>query len=178
MATTKVYCDILDIFGINWSGIHPQQIDCIIQTVNSLELLGGEDKLFGFVGTAYLNDVIAGFFMIQFPTEILSYSIDKTANRETTKPAERVFFTLLPKYGKILIQNRRFEILPISMDAVYRSIYLALLAHGLLTCAILLFSLRQRQVSYIPNPIQWGSLHPLPPAKNWNPYIPGSIPIP
>jgi len=126
MATTKIHCDILDISGVDWGNISSEQINCIIETVNSLELLGNENDLYGFVGTTYLKDVIAGYFMIQFPAEFLSYTLDKTANRETTKPAERVFFTLLPTYGKILLQNRHFEILPIAMDAVYRRLQDAL----------------------------------------------------
>lgn len=126
MASTKIHCDILDIFGVDWSRIQPEQIDCVIQTVNSLELLGDENDLYGFVGTTYIKEVVAGFFIIQFPAQFISYNRDKTASREVTKPAERVFFTLLPRYGKILIQNRRFEILPIAMDAVYSRIQIAL----------------------------------------------------
>jgi hypothetical protein len=116
----------LDISGVEWSNVSPEQIDCILRTVNSLELIGDENDLYGFVGTTYLKDVVGGFFMIQFPTELLSYTLDKVANRETTKPAERVFFALLPKYGKILLQNRHFEVLPISMDAVHRRLQDAL----------------------------------------------------
>ena len=126
MATSKIHCDILDISGVDWGGVSSEQIECIIQTVNSLELLGDENDLYGFVGTTYFKDIIGGFFMVQFPTELLSYSLDKVANRETTNPAERVCFTLLPKYGKILLQNRRFEVLPINMDAVYRRLQDAL----------------------------------------------------
>ena len=118
MGTTKIHCDILDIFGMDWSQVTLEQRECIIHGVHNLELQGDENDLYGFVGTVDLDGVVGGFFMVQFPTELLSYDLDKTANRETTKPAERVFFVLLPKYGKILLQIRHFEILPIDMDAV------------------------------------------------------------
>ena len=122
----KIHCDLLDIYGVNWSNLSTDKIKCIISEIHSMELLGSRDELYGFVGTTDVHDIIGGFFMIQFPTEFLTYDRRKTAKRNQTTPAERVFFVLLPQLGRILLQNRRFQILPIKMETVHSRLKIAL----------------------------------------------------
>ncbi len=109
---------LLDIFGINWADISDDQVDCLISTIQGLQLLEEKDDLYGLVGTETLDNAVAGFFVIQFPTEFLSYKRDKTTTKQVTNPAERVFFVLFPKTGRLLLQNRRFQVLPIDMETV------------------------------------------------------------
>lgn len=115
----KIHCDLLDIYGVDWTGIGGDQIDCIISRIHEMDLMGGADDLFGFVGTTDIDSVVGGFFVIQFPTEFLSYGRNRTAKKKRTTPAERVFFVLLLRDGRVLLQNRRFQILPIDMEAVH-----------------------------------------------------------
>ena len=114
----KIHCDLLDIYGINWADVENDQIECMLSTIEGMRLIEEKDDLYGFVGTETIDHIIAGFFVIQFPTEFLSYKRDKTTTKQTTNPAERVFFVLLPKIGRVLLQNRRFQVLPIDMDMV------------------------------------------------------------
>jgi hypothetical protein len=114
----KIHCNLLDIYGFNWMNIASEQINCIIQSIHSAQLIETANELYGFVGTADAGEVIGGYFIVQFPTELLSFTRDKTALIETTTPAETVLFVLFPRVGRILLQNRHFQILPLNMEIV------------------------------------------------------------
>lgn len=120
--TQKVHCGLFDVLGVDWSSLIPEQVDCIITQIHELELMGGSGELYGFVGTTHIEGVVGGFFIIQFPTELLSYNRDRTPLTEKTSPAEKVLFVLFLEYGKLLLQNRHFQFLPIDMAAVHHRI--------------------------------------------------------
>jgi len=131
----KIHCDLLDIDGINWQNIKQEQIDCIISSIHSQELIEVNDELHGFVGTTDYQDAVGGYFIIQFPTEFLSYEKDKTTNLETITPVERVFFVLLIRSGRLLLQHRNFKILKIDMEAATTRVKTAL-SRVLINCKI------------------------------------------
>ena len=131
----KIHCDLLDIYDINWVDIKDDQIECMLSTIQGMRLVEDKDDLYGFVGTEIVGHVLAGFFVIQFPTEFLSYKRDKTSIKQTTRPAERVFFMLLPEAGRVLLQNRRFQVLPIDMETVQIRFKTAL-SHVFQTCKV------------------------------------------
>ncbi len=133
--TEKIHCDLLDIKGLDWDRVSNEQIECIITAIHNMELMGSKGELYGFVGTADIDSVVGGFFIIQFPTQFLSYDRDRTALRQETTPAERVFFVFFPRDGRILLQNRRFQILPIDMSVV-QSRLKGMLAKVLSSCGV------------------------------------------
>jgi hypothetical protein len=133
--TEKIHCDLLDITGIDWDGVTEDHVSCIIRAIHEMELMDERGELFGFVGTADIDSVVGGFFVVQFPTEFLSYDRDRTAQRQRTTPAERVFFLVLLKAGRVLLQNRRFQVLPIDMSIVQRRLTESL-RHVLQRCGI------------------------------------------
>lgn len=130
-----IHCDLMDINGVNWDSVDEEKISCIIEAIHSMELISNKNELFGFVGTTDVDGVVGGFFVIQFPTEFLTYGRDKTARKAKTIPAERVFFVLFPSHGRVLLQNRRFQILPINMEVVLAK-FKETLARVLLECRV------------------------------------------
>jgi len=145
----KIHCDLLDIFGLDWSQVTPEQVNCTIQAIHNLELIRASDELYGFVGTVDIEDVIGGYFVVQFPTDLLSFSPDKTALTETTNPAETTLFVLFPRVGRLLLQSRHFQILPVTKDFVQDRLKEAL-AQALRICGV------GPVVSLLPTPITVG----------------------
>jgi len=133
--TQKIHCDVFDVFGIDWSQVTSEQLDCIISQTYEAELMGSSDELYGFVGVTHIEKVVGGFFVIQFPTELLSYRRDKTATTEKTNPAERVLVVLFLESGKVLLQNRHFQYLPIDMGVAQERVK-RVLTHILNSCGV------------------------------------------
>lgn len=114
----KIHCDLLDIHGPKWSQISKEKVRCVIDGIHDQKLLGNDEELYGFVGTIDHEQTIGGYFVIQYPTQLLTFKPDKTPLENTTTPAETILFVLFPEEGRILLQIRRFQILPINMEVV------------------------------------------------------------
>ena len=113
----KVYCDLLALYGPDWENLSQEKILHFAQQVHTYpNLLGQEPALYGFVGTRRIaDDIVAGYFAIQYETEELLYKRNKKLNTETRAPFARLFFVLFARTGKVLLQNSKFSGLPLTM---------------------------------------------------------------
>lgn len=66
MALTKIHCNFLEVVGPDWSSLDQDSIQCILDQIRSMELLGEEPELRGFVGTQQIDNITGGFFAIQY----------------------------------------------------------------------------------------------------------------
>jgi hypothetical protein len=112
----KIHCDLLEIIGPDWASMNATRVQCVIDRVRNMELLGEDGEMYGFVGAANVDNVVGGFFAIQFPAEFIKYDRHKELSLDRGNPFERLFFILFPS-GKLLMQNRRFRVIPIDMSA-------------------------------------------------------------
>jgi hypothetical protein len=118
MLATKIHCDFMGIYGPDWAKLSQEQIDCLIEAVQRGEMLGTEGQLRGFVGTVRYENVVGGFFAIQYPDERLYYDRTKQLKRVQDTPFERVFFVFFAGTGKLILQNRKFADIPLKMTTV------------------------------------------------------------
>jgi len=119
---TQIHCDLREIYGPEWTSLSDDQIKCIANRIHkSEELFGGEPQLFGFVGTRKIgDDIVGGYFAIQYSDEEFHYTKNKKLNKKHNNPFERVFFILLSRSGKVLLQNTKFVGIPLNMHIALR----------------------------------------------------------
>jgi hypothetical protein len=115
--TEKIHCDLLALYGPNWAELSPDKAPCIAEGVHTFpKMMGSEFELFGFVGTRRIaNDIVGGYFAIQYTNEEFLYSREKKLNIENRVPFARLFFVLFCKTGKVLLQNSKFAGIPLTM---------------------------------------------------------------
>lgn len=116
MQAQKIHCDFFEIVGLDWNSVDDVKARQIVQTIESMEFLGKEPDLNGFVGTATLDTIIGGFFALQYEAELLHYDTQKNLQRAKDLTYERLFFILFGKTGKVVLQNRKFVDLPLNME--------------------------------------------------------------
>ena len=116
MLASNIHCDFYEIVGPDWNLIDDATVTRIIQTVEAMELLGREPDLNGFVGTARLDNIVGGFFALQYEKELLHYDASKRPQKAKDSPYERLFFVFFAKTGKLVLQNRKFVDLPLNME--------------------------------------------------------------
>jgi hypothetical protein len=133
----KIHCDLLALYGPNWAEIQPEKILCIAESVHTLpKLLGNENELYGFVGTRRISeDIVAGYFAIQYANEEFLYSRNKELNIEEREPFARLFFILFAKSGKVLLQNSKFAGIPLTMPGAL-NVFKKAIDHILITCGV------------------------------------------
>ena len=126
MAKQDVHCDLFELFGVNWTNLDQEKIDCALNTIQEMELLGPRSSLYGFIKSVRVENYLGGFFTIQLPREITSYKRNKEAEVTETNPSEKVFFLLALGSGRLFLQSKRFQLLPVKMDYARRYITSAL----------------------------------------------------
>jgi len=116
--TEKIHCDLLALYGPGWENLPTDKVTLLAESVDKLpKMLGNEHEFFGFVGTRRIaNDIVAGYFAIQYSNEEFLYSRNKKLNKETHTPFARLFFVLFARTGKVLLQNSKFAGIPLSMQ--------------------------------------------------------------
>jgi hypothetical protein len=77
MPTTKIHCTFLEVWVPDWAGIPQDQVDCLINQIENMQLLGGQPELRGFVGTRRIGNAVGGFFSIQYQDIKEYYERDK-----------------------------------------------------------------------------------------------------
>lgn len=118
MPASKIHCDFMEIYGPDWANLSREQIDCLIEVIQRGEMLGTEGDLRGFVGTTRHENVLGGFFAVQYPDARLYYNKTKEASQVQDTPFERVFFMFFAHTGKLVLQNRKFADIPLKMNVV------------------------------------------------------------
>jgi hypothetical protein len=118
----KVHCDLLALYGPDWGNLPREKVLRFVEQVHTYpSLLGQEPELYGFVGTRRIgDDMVAGYFAIQYETEELLYKRDKKLNTEMRNPFARLFFVLFAGTGKVLLQNSKFSGIPLTMHRALR----------------------------------------------------------
>jgi hypothetical protein len=118
----KVHCDLLALYGPDWENVPREKVLSFAEQVHGYpSLFGTEPELYGFVGTRRINeDVVAGYFAMQYSTEEFLYSRTKELNTQTRVPFARLFFVLFARTGKVLLQNSKFSGIPLSMTRALR----------------------------------------------------------
>ena len=113
----KVYCDLLALYGPDWANLPPERALRFADLIHSYPtLLGAEPEQFGFAGTRLITeDIVAGYFVIQYENEEFLYKRNKKLNTETRTPFARLFFVLFARTGKVLLQNSKFSGIPLTM---------------------------------------------------------------
>jgi hypothetical protein len=113
----KIYCDLLALYGPDWENLPQEKVLRFAELIHTFpNLLGTEPELYGFVGTRRITeDIVAGYFAIQYETEELFYKRNKKRNTEKRSPFARLFFILFARTGKILLQNSKFSGIPLTM---------------------------------------------------------------
>ena len=113
----KVYCDLLALYGPDWKDLPKEKVFHFAEGVHTYpNLFGQEPELYGFVGTRRITEeIVAGYFAIQYETEELLYKRNKKLNTETRAPFARLFFVLFASTGKVLLQNSKFSGIPLTM---------------------------------------------------------------
>ena len=114
--TEKIHCDLMEVYGPDWATLNVEQIDCLANTIHSnQQLFGNEPELYGFVGTRRMENIVGGYFVIQYYDEEYHYTKNKEFNIKTSHPFAKIFFTFFAKSGKLLLQNTKFVGIPLSM---------------------------------------------------------------
>lgn len=116
MPATKIHCDYLEIFGVDWENISDSMSSTLITTISEMELLGIEKDQYGFVSTTKIDTIIGGFFAIQYKAELLFIDDNKHQEQNTIFPFERLFFILFAHSGKLILQNRKFADISLNMN--------------------------------------------------------------
>jgi len=113
----KVYCDLLALYGPDWENLPQEKVLHFAEQVHTYpNLLGQEPELYGFVGTRRIaEEIVAGYFAIQYETEEFLYKRNKKLNTEMRSPFARLFFVLFARTGKVLLQNSKFSGIPLTM---------------------------------------------------------------
>ena len=130
--TTKIHSDLWEVFGPDWANLTPEQINCLAETVHTMELLGSTPNLRGFVGTQRVDNVVGGYFAIQYQEEELHYRKRDELERRPSTPFQRLFFVLFAQTGKLLLQSRKFADIPITpkqAEGLFRETMNQALAH-------------------------------------------------
>lgn len=115
--TEKIHCDLLALYGPDWENLDREKILRFADSVHALpKLLGTESELYGFVGTRRISDdIVAGYFAIQYTTDEFLYNRNKKLSIETHEPFARLFFILFARTGKVLLQNSKFSGIHLTM---------------------------------------------------------------
>jgi hypothetical protein len=116
MPASKIHCDFFEIYGPDWAELDQEQVDCLLERIDKMELLGDPPDLRGFVGTRRIGNTIGGFFAIQYQDIKEYFDRDKNRVLKPDAPFEKLFFILLADKGKLLLQNRKFVDIPLSMS--------------------------------------------------------------
>lgn len=123
----KIHCDLMEVFGPDWASLAQEKIDCIANSVHSSkQLFGNEPDLYGFVGTRRMENIVGGYFVIQYYDEELNYKKNKELEIKHRHPFTRIFFTFFAKSGKLLLQNTKFVGNPLTMPIAHRKFRSAL----------------------------------------------------
>ena len=118
MPAIKIHCGFYEIFGPNWEKVDSERALQIMSLMEKPEMMGEELSLFGFVGTSRADNAIGGFFAIQYQNALRHYDKVKRLDIKNDAPFERLFFIFFPQSGKLILQNKKFIGLPVSMEAV------------------------------------------------------------
>lgn len=113
----KIHCDLLALYGPNWEELDREKILRFAEGVHTLpRLFGTEPEYYGFVGTRRISDdIVAGYFAIQYTTDEFLYNRNKKLSIETHVPFARLFFILFARTGKVLLQNSKFSGISLTM---------------------------------------------------------------
>ena len=134
----KIHCDLLALYGPDWAEIQQEKVLCFADNVDTApSLFGTEPELYGFVGTRRISeDIVAGYFVIQYLNEEYSYNRNKKLSIENRAPFARLFFILFAKSGKVLLQNSKFAGILLTMPRALR-LFKKSIDHVLISCGII-----------------------------------------
>jgi len=112
----KIHCDLMEVYGPDWANLPSENVECLANTIDNLEqLFGDEPKMFGFVGTRRIENIVGGYFAIQYDEEEFHYNKQKELNKLKSSPFVRMFFVFFAQSGKLLLQNTKFVNIPLTM---------------------------------------------------------------
>jgi hypothetical protein len=112
----KIHCDLLELFGPNWKEFTSDNINRIAGKIHKQsQLFGEEPNLYGFVGTRRDNNIVGGYFAIQYSEEEFHYDKHKNLSKIQNHPFVRMLFVLFISSGKVLLQNTKFSRMDLTM---------------------------------------------------------------
>lgn len=126
MTTRQIHFHFLEIYGIDWPNLKQDQVDCMLSQIQNMQLLGDAPELRGFVGIQRIEDVVGGFFAIQYENEWEYFDRAKNRKVKRDSPFEKLFFIFFAKSGKLVLQNRKFTDIPLKMQTAERMLREAL----------------------------------------------------
>lgn len=126
MPQKKIHCDLWEIFGPDWANLTLDQVECLANTVHTMELLGDEPDRRGFVGTQRIDGVVGGYFAVQYEEQELHYKERDQLERRPSTPFQRLFFALFAKTGKLLLQNAKLANIPLTQEKTRKLFFEAL----------------------------------------------------
>ena len=108
MAARKIHLDLLDLTGRSWDNITPEEIDRLTQIIQDLPMQGEAPGRYAITGILRFQDVIGGFFVVEYNREVLQ--LDEQKHEQHTNQSEwaKTVFVLFPRIGKVLLQARQY----------------------------------------------------------------------
>lgn len=108
MASRNIHLKLFDVAGPTWQSVTPEQIDGLMQAIQDLPLQGIEPDRYGIRGVNRIDDVIGGYFAVQYEREILNIDDQKKESRTYHDEWEQAVFVFFPRLGKVLLQSRQY----------------------------------------------------------------------
>jgi hypothetical protein len=127
-----IKCDFIEARGPAWGDHTAAQTRQLIKKIHEgRDLHGWEPKMYGFVGTrkikdSMVGDIVGGYFAVQYADKAFQYDKKKKLVVVRVKPFARMFFLFFAKTGKCLLQNTRFDGLPLTYSEAKTNFHLAL----------------------------------------------------
>mgnify|MGYP001423467652 CR=1 FL=1 len=125
MPATKIHCDFFEVFGPDWENLTQEQVDCMLNRIQSTVMFGDQRDVHGFMGTARIDNVVGGFYAVQHEDRRY-YREDGEFKVVTDTPLATLFFIFYAKSGKLVLQNKTFPDTPLNMSRVQRLLRIAL----------------------------------------------------
>lgn len=119
MSTTKIHCDFFEVYGPDWENLTQEQVDCMLNRIQSTVMFGDQRDVHGFMGTARIDNVVGGFYAVQHEDRRY-YREDGEFKAVSDTPLATLFFIFYAKYGKLVLQNKTFPDTQLNMTRVRR----------------------------------------------------------